>query len=466
MMNRSARLSFLMFSLATVVACDEQGNGDGDADDGAHDDGGDGGPGAEHPLWLPTGEPDNTSAPTVEVDASGAMHAVYPSYAGGRAYYAYCGDGCEDSDDVAVVRFDTDSSVHNAMIALAADGTPHVLLATSTSIAYAQCQGDCTDPAAWTTSTILVHDGDREVTGEAFALDGDGHPRFLMHTYVAYLGIGQKTPETHWVACDEGCNDVASWTSAKISDQIWQSTQLKFDAQGTAHIATVAQVVGEYGESTQNYGAYLRCDDGCDDGERWLGTSVAPAFSSDFDAVSIRPAIALALTSAGNPRMVMLVQDENLKRNLSYMSCDGACTAFEDWGGVILSEGDDIGEGLDIAVDANDHPRFVYTFDYDIGLAHCDTEPCDTADSPWELQKVEAGGDMAADDIFLWENCDVAAWFLHGPSIAIGPDGASVVGYQARDISGGWDNPDPDDLHDCVAGTDMTWSRFARMPAL
>jgi hypothetical protein len=54
----------------------------------------------------------------------------------------------------------------------------------------------------------------------------------------------------------------------------------------------------------------------------------------------------------------------------------------------------------------------------------------------------------------------VGAWFLHNPSIAVASDGKPVIGYQSRDISGGWSNPDPTKPR-CAAGTDMTWSRLA-----
>jgi hypothetical protein len=221
--------------------------------------------------------------------------------------------------------------------------------------------------------------------------------------------------------------------------------------------------VGEYGESTQDFGAYLRCTGDCTNADNWIGTSVAPAFSSMLDAVTIRPAISLELTTDGHPRVLMLAQDENLKRNVTYMACDDGCEALEGWTGVILSDGDDIGDGLDLELDGEDHPRFVYTFDYNIGLASCDEAHCETADAKWDLEKVEAGGEMEPDEIFLWENCDVGAWFLHAPSLALGPSGTAMVGYQARDISGGWDNPDPTTMHDCEAGTDMTWSRVAQM---
>ncbi len=450
-MSCRTAFSLAFLSSLALAACDAD---DGDASANG---------GRAHAFWLPTDEPDNTAAPTIVVDRSGAMHAVYPAYAGGRAYYAYCGDDCEGTDEVDVVRFDTDGTVGDAMLALDTDGRPHVLLATASDVYYATCEGDCTESSAWTTSKILSHEGAREVTGEAFALDRDGHPRFLMHTYVAYLGVGQKTPETYWVACDDGCDDAASWSQSKIADQIWQSTELEFDADGTAHIATVAQVVGEYGESTQDYGAYLRCSGDCTNGDEWIGTSVAPAFSSMLDAITIRPAISLELTAAGQPRVLMLAQDENLKRNVTYLACDDGCEVLESWHGTVLSNGDDIGDGLDLELDGDDHPRFVYTFDYNIGLASCDEADCATPESEWGLEKVEAGGEMEPDAIFLWENCDVGAWFLHAPSLALAPGGTAMVGYQARDISGGWDNPDPTTMHDCVAGTDMTWSRVATM---
>jgi hypothetical protein len=92
---------------AATPACDDDRDG-----------GGSGGAGADDAFFLPTGEPDNTSAPTVEIDAAGGIHAVYPAYAGGSAYYAYCAAGCSGSDDVAVVRLPTDGTVANAMLAL------------------------------------------------------------------------------------------------------------------------------------------------------------------------------------------------------------------------------------------------------------------------------------------------------------------------------------------------------------
>lgn len=408
-------------------------------------------------FFLPTGEPDNTSAPTIELDAAGNIHAVYPAYAGGDAYYAFCAAGCETSDDVAVVRLPTDGTVANAMLALDADGEPHVLLSSYATIEYASCDGDCTDPAAWTQSTVLVHDGAREVTGEAFALDPAGNPRFMMHTYVAYLGIGQGAPETHYVACDADCHDAASWSQSLVAEQIWQSTHLRFDARGTAHVATVATVVEDTG--SVDIAAYVACESDCTDGDRWIANGLTPAFSSLYEAVDFPPAIALALTNEGQPRIAVIGQDDAGVRNVAYLACDDDC-ATVPWTGTSLSQGDDIGPGIDLSLDDEGHPRFVYTFAYNIGLASCDADECQHADSPWTLTGVELGEDLDPDEIFLWPNCNVGAWFFHTPSLALDADGDARVGYQARDISGGWSNPDPT-MADCQAGTDMTWSRIA-----
>lgn len=73
--------------------------------------------------------------------------------------------------------------------------------------------------------------------------------------------------------------------------------------------------------------------------------------------------------------------------------------------------------------------------------------------------------DIPPDDIFLYPNCTAGAWFLHSPSVALTPSGLPRVGYQARDVSGGWTTTDPT-KPPCTAGTDMTLSRLAVMEGL
>lgn len=461
-MSRSfLRLSSVLVLGLAASACDVGSSSDSEDGDGK---GGGSSDAASEPFFLPTGpEVDNTAAPRIELDSKGRVHAVFPAFAGGRAYYATCAADCSGPEAVRVVRFDVDSSVANAMLTVDAQDRPHVLLSTFNKVFYASCDSDCGDTASWQQTELFDHRGDREVTGEALALDPNGSPRFLMHTYVAYLGIGQKAPETHYVACEGDCHDPAAWTQHKIADQIWEGSALRFDADGRAHLATVAHVVNA-DQSTTRTAAYVACAGSCDSAESWVGAGIEPAFTSDFDVVSIRPTVSLALTSEGKPRLVVLGQDESFQRRVVYFACDEACTegAFN---GMILADGSNVGAGLDLALDVDDHPRVAYTFDYNIGVLSCDEGDCTAADAAWEGSKVELGGDIPPDTIILEHNCTVAAWFLHSPSLALSKSGAPRVGYQARDISGGWQNPDPD-KPDCEAGTDMTWSRLAMMKPL
>ncbi len=481
MITRIYYTALALIAATTVAACSsnssganrgaQAGDGSGAAGNGAG--GGAGGAGgaaggASARFFLPTGEPTNTAAPTLRIDANDGINTVYPQFVNGGAFYAYCPASCEKPEDVTIVPFQTDGTVHNAMIALDADGRPRILLSTMSHVYYATCEGDCTDPAAWTTSMILDHQGDREVTGKAFALDPEGRPRFLMHTYKAYLGIGQKEPQTFWVTCEAGCDKPAAWTVAKIADQMWRETTLTYDARGRAHIATVANVGRSESSSGEEMGAYGVCDADCGKEDAWKTAALTLAFESSTDAVSIAPAISLALTKAGTPRVLLLgMKQDTRKRNLGYFACDADCTGEgTGWRGSILSDHEKLGAGLELVLDAKDHPRFVHTLDYNIALAFCDEEACEGETAKWDLTKVEYGGEMKPDEIFLYPNCTVGAWFLHSPSIVLTKDGRPRVGYQARDISGGWKNPTPSTTADCKAGTDMTWSRIAIMPAV
>jgi len=460
---RSVGLTSLALLGLALAACTTNTSGTGNGKDklsGGHSNA----PAAR--FFLPTGaEVDNTSAPTVEVDESGGIHSVYPAYAGGGAYYAYCPADCAGSDAVKVVRFDTEgSTVANAMLALDKSGNPHVLFSAYSKVYYGSCSGDCTTPDGWTTSVIIDHGSDKEVSGEAFALDPEGRPRFLMHTYVAYLGIGQKEPKTEWVACDANCNKPASWKASVIGTDIFHQSTLRFDAEGRAHVATIARLSGEDG-SSQVMGAYQFCAADCDKPESWTGPAFGTAFESETEAISIKPQISLALTKEGQPRILFLAKDDAGAKKIAYLECNERCTEGDPWGAIIVSDSESISSGFDLALDQNDHPRIAFALNYNIGVTYCDSPSCVTADSKWELSVVEKGDEMPPDTIFLEPNCTVGAWFLHDPSIALTPSGQPRVGYQARDISGGWSNPDKTKPA-CTAGTDMTWARMAILPSL
>lgn len=436
-------LPLLLLPLATLAAC---GGDDGDS------------AGAGSRFFLPTGdEARNTVNPTIETDAAGRVHAIYPAYAIGDAFYATCAADCDRAEDVAVVRFDTDGTVANAMLALAPDGTPHVLLATFNDVYYGRCVGDCTTRAGWQLDHILSHGGDREVTGEAFALTPDGRPRFVMHSYRAFP-VGGPPPATYYVTCDGGCAAASAWSVHLIADQVWQESTLRFTADGNPRLATVAQTTDGL------LGAFVACDGACTEGSDWVGQGLVPAYADRWVA-QIDPAIAMDLTAAGAPRVLVLGQAADGGRTLVWFECDAGCTAEAGWRGTILVDADELGAGLDVALDDADHARIVYTANYNIMLGRCDAADCTPPDAPWVPTPVELSSEMEPDQIIPYPNCTVAAWFLRHPSIALGRDGLPRVAYRAEDISGGWDNPDPTDP-DCVAGADMTFARFARVTAL
>lgn len=412
-------------------------------------------------FFMPTVEPDNTVSPRIRIDENGGVHSVYAAYAGGGAYYSYCAGECENRDNFDVVYFPTDGTVANAMLALTADGKPRVLLSGFTDATYATCDEDCTDIDNWTSGVILEHGGDQEITGDAMALDPDGNPHFMSHSYRAFAGIGQKDPFTYHATCSSGtCTQASDWTVSQIGTQIWEEGRMQFDANGALHLAFVA-VLMEDKSITNRIAAYSRCDGDCGNPDAWPATGLANAYVDDLEAISLHSSISMDLTRDGLPRVVMLGKADDGTKQLIYFECDENCTS-DGFHGMVLSTYEYINDGMALELDANDHPRFVHTLNYNIFLAACDDLPCNGEESEWSLHAVETSGDIPVDDIILYPNCSVAAWFLHTPAMALDNEGNPFVGYQARDISGGVHNADPT-KPDCVAGTDMTLTRMTQM---
>lgn len=413
-------------------------------------------PGDGAAFFLPTDTPTNTAAPRLEVDAKGGTHVLYPAFALGAAFYGYCAAGCRGPDDVESVRLETEGSVTNAALTLDAAGRPRALLATFTSVYYASCDARCTDGANWTTTKIIDHGSDYEVTGEALALEG-GKPRFLMHAYRKFLGAFQK-PETFYVTCDADCHDPSGWTPHRISDQLWEGSTLRYDAEGTAHVATVVQVVEEGSGLMTRVGGYFECAAGCDVQKNWKGIGIDYAYERQTAYPAIQASASLALTESGAPRVIVLGKEDDGSARISYHECDHDCLEPENWAPFMRLTDPNFGAGVDLALNADDHPRIAFTSGFNIVLAECSEERCTDDDAQWSFSTVESASSMKRDEIILWPNCTVSSWLLHSPSIAIGAAGQPLVGYQARDVSGGTSTPDPTKPR-CTAGTDMSLTR-------
>jgi len=365
-----------------------------------------------------------------------------------------------------VVRFDTEGTVANAMVALTKDGKPRVLLASFAKVYYARCDADCGKEASWSVAMIHDHANTKELTGRAFALDANGHPRFLIHTYRALFGIGQRTPQTELFACDAACDSPASWSATKVSDSIWYGSVLRYGAEGAVHVATTECAREGTSPKGQLLG-YLTCTDGaCTAPESFHGIGFGTPYENSSEAVAHKFTIDLELTRAGSPRVALIAKlDSAEKKVISYGEClaGKSCTAVDGWAFYGFDGGERIGAGLDLALDADDHPHIAYTSSYDIVSATCDEGCTDTtrAKTPWRSDVLrEQTALLATDDIFLFPNCNVGAWLFANPAIALTQDGAYRATYEARDISGVLGPQDPT-MPGCTAGTDMVLGRAA-----
>jgi hypothetical protein len=416
-------------------------------------------------FFLPTGEVTNTAAPRVEVDAAGNTHAVYPAFFKGDAFYTVCEGECSDPSKLSAVRFETDGTVYNAMLKLTADGKPRVLLSSYYHNYFAECDAGCSVRENWRVGEIQqLSDSDLSITGEALALDPQGRPRFLYHTYHALFGIGQKPPQTSLAACDAvDCTKPESWTFNVIAkDELWENSTLLYDASGRGHVAT--HVVDFSSANNPTMGAYLTCTGACNTENTWKGIGFFPAYESMTEAIDMHPAISLALTKAGHPRVAQLGKTPEGKKVVAYFECDQDCDG-DNWKNGFSWIADPLHDGIDLALDKDDHPRFAHTINYNIVVTYCNDADCTREGAGWDSIFVEQGEDIPADQIFLEWNCTFGAWFLHTPSIAITSSGALRVGYQIRDVSGGFGKPDPT-KPGCTAGTDMSLSRMAVLPTL
>lgn len=356
-----------------------------------------------------------------------------------------------------VVELEVGASIANAALALTEDGAPRVVLSEFDKVYYAACDDDCTSADSWTTTPVIDHDSEMQMTGAALALDPRGRPRFLLHTTLKLLGIGQKPPETWFVACDDDCDDPDSWSVDKIADDIWEYPDLAFDETGRAH-ALAARVVWQDGAPVQKQALYSQCESDCDAPESWVSTPVAPLFE---DTV-VHPSLALALDENDGVHVALLTQGDPADpdaRGLIYAECDHDCTG-DNWKAALVSDNKAIRNGVDLALDG-DAPRIAFTLDYNIGIYECEH---DCAESDWDLTEVEFAKDLPPDDIFLFPSCSVGAWFLDSPTLAMGAGGERRLGYRAYDVSGATQPPLDPDKPRCTTGADFTWSRITLLP--
>ena len=100
----------------------------------------------------------------VAVDALGGQHLAYvrldESAAEQSAVYLFCSTACAESANWRGVVLS--AGVQDVQLALTADGRPRLMMRTISAQAnaddwvYAECNGDCTNPSAWTLVTVTT----------------------------------------------------------------------------------------------------------------------------------------------------------------------------------------------------------------------------------------------------------------------------------------------------------------------
>lgn len=435
--------------------------------------GGGGAPGGAGALWLPFTTRDGgyvgTANPNIAVDQRGGIHVTYRIIlgqdAGERpAYYAYCASDCTSPARWARVLLS--DNVFEARLQLDSAGRPRVLLYAYVNgdgadwgalkqYQYAACDSACTDPAGWTITPIadaISYDAFRgDAANHYFALDAQGHPAFMYWDTTDHDNHGG----TFFVTCRQdpvsACADVSNWAEARIASGVLDQPELVIAPDGqprfVGHYTNVDQGVEQliYGE----------CDPSCD--------NVA---LTNFVGAAYDTRVSLRVDSAGHSRAVLYTGSARgglEQQQLYYLWCDAGCTADNSWGAANLHSQNGVpGLTVDLQLDRQDHPRFVYKQgDAGPGYAWCDTG-CESSDGRWRSTLLENAQTLQQDDpVQPIVSCSIARWTSgHLPALALDPQGNPRVAFGTKHQYGGVDTDPTHGGAPCPVSTDVPLARF------
>ncbi len=410
-------------------------------------------------MFLPVHEADNLARTRMVVDDAGGIHMALPSITGNGFHYAYCPPGCTGSEQVSEIRFETESNGVGLSLALDPQGRPHIVVDDYLALLYAWCSGDCTLAADWNFGTLATYDqADFEISGNALAIGPDGQVHFLQHARRAILW---EEHSTWYATCGSDCHLAGNWQRHLIEpEQSFLYPDLTVRADGTLAVGMLASANPELGLENPIV-AYMECSVNCADGDNWIGVGLFDAHDPWWSE-DVPGAVALELTADGKPRMASRALIEDGTSVLAFMACDAAdCLADDAWHieGLVDSSDNSFGSGLHLALDDAGQPHIAYTVSGTILQVFC-TADCAGPGGAWDLSIIESGSEIEEDDIFLYTNCVIGAWFLKDPQIGLLPDGRMAALYTAEDYSFGGVSSDPLKPA-CPVGVDMSLGRLS-----
>jgi hypothetical protein len=355
--------------------------------------------------------------------------AFYTSCAAGAAA---CGNPQRWSGLVQI-----DSAVNEIQIAVTSDGRPRLLIRVNGSSGYDYhywgCEQHCDDPGRWAGAQVTNAAGvelrNADMPQHSFALDSQNRPRFV---YGNGWGNGRSSG-IYYAFCDTSdCTEPGGWQQTVIESM--QDKTLSADYAALAfdgdrpRFVTRATVSG-----LPDRVAYFACDQSCDDPASWASTTLQHPEGRQWANWD------LALDSAGAPRIALYdapAPDIFVGGKLYYGWCEASCTS-QDAPFQIVQVASGEGMNVDLAIDAQGRTHMVYDAGQrgTIGEVWCDAS-CTSAGA-WQRRVLETSDQLmqefAPASPFTCDQ-EVRAWFDAIPTVAFDSQGRMVVAYDTKNV--------------------------------
>lgn len=252
---------------------------------------------------------------------------------------------------------------------------------------YAECNASaCDSLAAWTIGPVLAFSAGDSMTllaHGAFALDAQGHPRFIVQDLAA---------GTFYAQCASNCTASANWTFSQFT-QITAQASLAFNASGQPRVA-FENAAPNIVDGEELY--YASCDSACGSEGNW---QIEPLIVVNDNLVN--EPFALALDAQGAPRIAFYDDAANLHA-LAYMWCDQTCSsgaAASNWNAFTTGLPSYSGrKGVALAIDASGIPHLAFggspdgVDDASVNTADC-VQAC-SSQPAWQAHQVATRQDI------------------------------------------------------------------------
>jgi hypothetical protein len=385
----------------------------------------------------------------------GTSHTAFAGWDGkskDQIFYGVCKSGdCGTSRDnwqIATIAF---PGAMKLQLALTPEGKPRIYVIARTpsgetsynrSYSYGECDDNCADAASWR-FTRVRESGDnlisevlaKRVPDRTFVLDARGRPRFV------YTDANYTIEPDHYGAfvmtCDSDCTDRKNWTETDLAVhlKVGYSTEsfgkpvLAVAENGAMGLLASVYAFEEDATQLKRGLYYYGCESNCTSKSSWTRTFIAEQGGGSIPS----PTWDLALTADGQPRVALFFGDgttpAELSHQLLYVWCKTDCGREDSWSANAVNPGKGVGEGTDLALDAQGRPHIaMLSADGQIALASC-TDGCDSDKPVWKASLAE---EMAvvqkARPQALPFHCDGEVWEGFMPSLALGK-GVATIGY-------------------------------------